>query len=188
MRTALIKLLTLLMVLGSFASCNVTTTTTVYQPQWWYNCYPVYDYWGYYQYDECYWEYYNDSGSVAKELDMVGEVADKEQLILEKTAQHYADKFNLSAEQGLKIAKNAADFTALEDRSASDIADFAQKLYGVNPSEIISAVSSAQVGENAELESVVEKAAQNFNTSKENMKAIVKELHGKALEDNGIEL
>lgn len=27
-------------------------------PQWYYNCYPVYDYWGYYLYDDCYWEYY----------------------------------------------------------------------------------------------------------------------------------
>jgi len=26
--------------------------------QWYYNCYPVYDYWGYYLYDDCYWEYY----------------------------------------------------------------------------------------------------------------------------------
>jgi len=34
----------------------------------------------------------------------------------------------------------------------------------------------------------VEKAAENFNTSKENMKAIVKELHGKALNESGIEL
>lgn len=25
-----------------------------------YNCYPVYDYWGYYLYDDCYWEYYPD--------------------------------------------------------------------------------------------------------------------------------
>lgn len=187
MSTKFIKILTALMVMGTFASCNVVTTTTVYQPQWWYNCYPVYDYWGYYQYDNCYWEYYSDNGSVAKELDMVGEVADKEQLILEKTAQHYAEKFNLSVEQGMKIAKNASDFSALEDRSASDISDFAQKLYGVNPSEIISAVSSAQVGENAELEKVVEKAALNFNTSKDNMKAIVRELHGKALDENGIE-
>ncbi|GAA4891859.1 hypothetical protein GCM10023311_15340 [Flaviramulus aquimarinus] len=25
---------------------------------WHYNCYAVYDYWGYYLYDDCYWEYY----------------------------------------------------------------------------------------------------------------------------------
>jgi hypothetical protein len=188
MKTALIKLLTALMILGSFASCTTTTTTTYYEPQWWYNCYPVYDYWGYYLYDDCYWEYYNQDGSIAKELDLTAEVADKEQLILEKTAEQYAEKFNLSADQGMKIAKNVIDFSALEDRSEADIADFAEKLYGVNPSEIISAVSSAQVGNNAELESVVEKAAESFNTDAANMKAIVKELHGKALEDNGIEL
>ena len=188
MKTGLMKLLAALMLLGSFASCTVVTTTTYYEPQWWYNCYPVYDYWGYYLYDECYWEYYNEDGGVAKELDLVAEVADKEQLILEKTGEQYATKFNLSTDQGMKIAKNISDFTALQDRSASDIADFAQKLYGVNPSDVVSAVSSAQVGENAELEAVIEKAAESFNTSADNMKAIVKELHGKALEENGIKL
>lgn len=30
----------------------------VYEPDWYYNCYPVYDSWGYYLYDDCYWEYY----------------------------------------------------------------------------------------------------------------------------------
>jgi hypothetical protein len=186
MKSALTKLLASLMLLGSFASCEVYVEP--YEPQWWYNCYPVYDYWGYYLYDECYWEYYNEDGSVAKELDMVAEVADKEQVVLEKTAEKFAEKYNLNAEEGMKIAKNLSDFSALQDRSEADIADFAQKLYGVNPSEIVSAVSAAQVGNNGELESVVEKAAENFNTSKENMKEIVKELHGKALSESGIEL
>lgn len=27
-------------------------------PEWHYNCYPTYDYLGYYLYDDCYWEYY----------------------------------------------------------------------------------------------------------------------------------
>ena len=30
-----------------------------YFPDWHYNCYPVYDYWGYYLYDDCFWEYYS---------------------------------------------------------------------------------------------------------------------------------
>ncbi len=38
------------------------------------------------------------------------------------------------------------------------------------------------------MESVISKAAKNFNTNEETMKAIVKELHGKALEANGIQL
>ena len=186
MKSNLMKLLASLMLLGSFASCTVIYEP--YQPSWHYNCYPVYDYWGYYLYDECYWEYYNQDGSVAKELDMVAEVADKEQVVLEKTASKFAEKYNLSADQGMKIAKNIADYKALQDRSESDIADFAQKLYGVNPSEVISAVSSAQVGKNAELEAVIKKAAENFNTSEANMRGIVKDLHGKALEESGISL
>ena len=181
------KLIASLMLLGSFTSCTIVFWEP-YQPSWYYNCYPVYDYWGYYLYDECYWEYYNEDGSLAKELDMVSEVADKEQVVLEKTASKFAEKYNLSADQGMKIAKNIADYKALQDRSESDIADFAQKLYGVNPSEVISAVSSAQVGNNAELEAVIKKAAENFNTSEANMKGIVKDLHGKALEENGISL
>lgn len=174
--------------LMSFTSCETTVSTGYYQPQWWYNCYPVYDYWGYYMYDECYWEYYNQDGSLAQELDISGEVADREALVLSKTADVYAEKFSLSADQAMKIAKNVKDFDALQDRSEADIADFAQKLYGVNPSEIASAVANAQVGNNAEMESVISAAAKNFNTNEETMKAIVKELHGKALESNGIQL
>jgi hypothetical protein len=32
--------------------------TPVKAPDWYYNCYEVYDSWGYYLYDDCYWEYY----------------------------------------------------------------------------------------------------------------------------------
>jgi hypothetical protein len=120
--------------------------------------------------------------------DISGEVADKEALILNKTAEIYTKKFSLSNDQAMKIARNVTDFQALQDRDESDIADFAQKLYGVNPSEIVSAVANAQVGNNEEMNAVIEQAAQNFNTNKETMKAIVNELHGRALEANGIQL
>ena len=179
----------LALALVGFTSCNTTTTTTTYYgPDWHYNCYPVYDYYGYYMYDDCYWEYYNQDGSLAQELDISGEIADREAFVLEKTAGVYAEKFSLSNDQAMKIAKNVKDFEALQDRSAEDVADFAQKLYGVNPSEIAGAVANAQVGNNAELESVIGEAAQNFKTNKETMKAIVNELHGRALEANGIQL
>ncbi|MCT4641072.1 MAG: hypothetical protein N4A33_02170 [Bacteriovoracaceae bacterium] len=188
MKKTLLGLIALIIASTSLTSCHTTTTVTYYEPQWYYNCYPVYDYWGYYLYDECYWEYYNQDGSVSKELDLVAEVADKEALILEKTASVYAEKFSLSADKAMKIAKNVKDFSALSDRTESDIAAFAQKLYGVNPSQVVSAVASAQIGMNADLEAVIEKAAVNFETSKDNMKAIIKELHSKALEDSGISL
>ncbi len=160
-----------------------------YEPSYHYNCYAVYDEYGYYMYDECYWEYYNVAGEkVQSELDLVAEVSDIETLKLEKLAGHYADKFELSQDQAMKVAKNVQDFTTLEDRTEEDMADFAQKLYGVNPSDVVSAVGKAQVGENTELDALIESAAANFNTSKENTKALIKELHGNALELNGIEL
>jgi hypothetical protein len=186
MRTAIAKLLVMLGLMSSFVACT-GSTVVYYQPSWHYNCYPVYDYWGYYLWDECYWEYYNQDGTLL-EKDMVAEVADKEALLLEKLTGVYAEKFSLSNEAAAKVAKNVKDFSALSNRSADDIADFAERLYGVNPTEIISAVSSAQVGNNAELDSVIEKASVNLGSNNAQMKALIKELHGKALEANGIEL
>tara|TARA_B100001971_G_C18268046_1_gene596804 strand:+ start:260706 stop:261317 length:612 start_codon:yes stop_codon:yes gene_type:complete len=153
-----------------------------------YDCIDYYDYWGYYLYTECGYYYYNTDGTQSFELDMVAQVADQEAFALEKTASIYAEKFSLSTDKAMQIAKNIKDLNALEDRSAADLADFAQKLYGVNPSEVVDAVANAQVGNNAELDAVISTAAENFNTDTETMKAIVKELHGQALEANGIEL
>jgi hypothetical protein len=185
MKTALTKLLAMLFLVTSFASCNVTVEP--YEPYWHYNCYPVYDYWGYYMYDDCYYEYYNQNGDVVGK-DLVADVADKEAVLLERLTSDYAEKYSLSNEAAQKVAKNLTDFSVLSTRSAEDIADFSQKLYGVNPSEIISAVGEAQVGNNTELESVIEKASSSLGATAEQTKAIIKELHGKALEENGIEL
>src|SRR3989338_8287037 len=156
------KLFALLFLLASLISVtSCTTTTTVgytYYPQWYYNCYYDYDYWGYY-YEYCQWEYYNTDGGVEISKDIVADVADRDALALSKAGEFYANKFSLSTESGLKLAKTIKDFSALSDRSASDLADFAEKLYGVNSQELVSAVASAQVGSNAELESVISKAA-----------------------------
>jgi len=187
MKAAMVKLLVLLGILSGMVGCNTSTTVTYYEPQWNYNCYPVYDYWGYYMYDDCYWEYYNNDGTLL-EKDLVSNVADQEAILLEKLTNVYAEKFALSTDAAAKVAKNVSDFSALTDRSEADIADFATKLYGVNPSEVILAVGEAQIGNNVELDSVIDKASTNLGTTTESMKAIVKELHGKALEANGIEL
>jgi hypothetical protein len=190
MKKAFLNMSVLLGLLTALVSCDTTVSSGgggYYEPDWNYNCYAQYDYWGYYLYDDCYWEFYNQDGSLL-ERDMVSNVADKEAVLLTKLTNVYAEKFALSTEAASKVAKNIADFTALEDRSSADLADFAQKLYGVNPSEIVSAMSSAQVGNNTELDLVIDQASVNLGTSASNMKAIVKELHGKALEASGIEL
>jgi hypothetical protein len=185
MKKLFINALALVALSASLVSCD-SSSTGYYTPTNHYNCYVEYDYWGY-AYEECYWEYYSN-GSLVQERDMGAEVADTEANNIEKLSQFYSERFELSTEKALQVAKNVRDFSALEDRSESDIADFAQQLYGVNPTDVISAVGKAQVGQNAELDSLVEAASQNFNTSKENTKALIKALHGNALEVNGINL
>lgn len=189
MKSNLLKSLAAVLLLTGLVACGGGGGGSDYEPSYHYNCYAVYDEYGYYMYDECYWEYYNIAGEVeSRELDITSDAADIEAVKLERMAVHYADKFELSSEQALKVAKNVRDYSVLEDRTSEDIADFAQKLYGVNPDAIVSAVGKAQVGQNAELDALVSEAASNFATSEENTRALIKELHGNALEANGIEL
>lgn len=192
------KILGSLLSLFMLASCNTTTCDpntqdcTVYNPTPYYTCSYTwvndpYSGQSSYQY-VCYWVYYSQDGSSTRELDMVADIADQEQIVISKSAEIYAEKYSLSLEQGRKIAKQVYDLNALKERSAQDLADFAQKLYGVNPTDLVQAISDAQVGSNAALEKLISEASVNFQTSAENMKVIIKDLHKKALEASGINL
>lgn len=163
--------------------CFVTYGGGYYYPT--YNNYCYYDYWGYYI---CDYYYYNGDGSTEQGKDIVTAASSAEEAQLQSAASHYATKFSLSSEQGLKIARTIRDYSTLESRTEKDVAEFANRLYGVSPTRIAQAVSKAQAGQSEELNSVVAEAARNFETSTENMKQIVKTLHGKALEENGINL
>lgn len=136
------------------------------------------------------WGWFDDSQTAGQShsTDMMGDVADNEKAKLSRASKFFANKFNLSDDQGLKIAKTLKDFSALETRNATDLAEFSQKLYGLNTEEIITSVSSAQVGNFKKLDAAVEKAAKNFNTTPANMRLIIKDLHGQALKNNGIQL
>lgn len=180
------------MLLVSLVSCNGTTTTDTgsgtYTPTPYYTCQYVWDQWSANYIYACFWVYYSEDGSSVEELDMVADVADRENLIINKTASIYAEKYSLSLEQSTKIAKNVYDLSNLKDRSMEDLADFAQKLYGVNTTELITAISAAQVGDNQAMDQLIEKAAREFSTSAENMKNIINDLHREALIDSGIKL
>lgn len=184
MKTMIAKLLVLLSLAATLVGCHQTS----YEPTYHYNCYPVYDTWtGYYLYDDCYWEYYNVAGEITNsELDMGEVVGMTEQKMIERAGSYYSEKFSLSVDEGIKVATNARDLSTLGDRSESDIADFAQSLYGVNPMDVVSAVGKAQVGLGSDLDALIDNI--DFNTSSENKKALIMELHGNALQANGIDL
>ena len=183
-------LLLALMSLG-LVSCNTTTGGGyVYTPSWYYNCYAVYDSWGYYLWDECYWEYYSaDKELVAKSSkNIIKNANDKETALLNFAGEFYANKFNLSKESGLKIAKTLNDYNALQSRTSEDLANFASELYGTNPSDLLKAVSAAQRGNNTALKAQIADAAVVYDTDSETMEAIVEELSAKGLKELNIEL
>jgi hypothetical protein len=185
------NLLVALLISTSFVSCNDGTTVPndgTYTPTYHYECQYVYDVWTNNYVYGCFWVFYSIDGSSSRELDMVADVADTQDIMLEKTAQIFSEKYSLSFDNGLKIAKNVLDLQSLKDRSADDLADFAKKLYGVNSSELILAVTKAQVGNNEALDELISVSAKKFNTDSDTMKNIIRDLHSRAIEASGIEL
>ncbi len=189
MKRKILALLFCVMTLGSLTSCVDGTYVVYDDPYYWEDCYLEYDwYWGDWV-EVCDIYYYNQEGEVAGiSKDIVADAADKEQVLLETAAEFYANQFNLSVDKGMKLAKTVKDFSALEERTSEDLSEFAERLYGINPGKIASAVGTAQAGNSVMLNEIVDEAAKNFETDTENMKDIVKFLHGKALKDNGINL
>lgn len=136
---------------------------------------------------ECSYVFTNNNGDTL-EIDIAGELSDKETSFINASALAYQTQFSLSKYSSMKMAKVIFDYKSLRERSDQDIADFAQKLYGVNPSEIVSAVSNAQVGNNSELDLLIAKASKNLGTTDSQTRAIIQELHNQTLIENGIEL
>lgn len=145
--------------------------------------------------DDCYscgddWGWYDDAQVATgnHSTDIMGDVASVQNSRLNRASAFYTNKFNLSEEQGKKLAKTLQDFQLLKKRTGTDLVEFSQKLYGLNPEEIITSVSAAQVGNNAELDKLINKAAKNFETTSQNMRKIIKTIHKSVLKENGIEL
>lgn len=185
------KLILSLMLLVSLVSCDDTGTSTgtgTYTPTPYYTCQYVWDTWSGQYIHACFWVYYSQDGESIQELDLVADVADRESIVISKTASVYAQKYALSQETSMKMAKNVYDLTNLDDRSMEDLADFAQKLYGVNTVELVKAISNAQVGNNQAMDQLIEKASVEFSTNTQTMKAIIKDLHNEALKASGINL
>ncbi len=139
-------------------------------------------------YDSWSGESLNKASDFATGRDVVTNVAVAEEKALQSAGSYYASKFGLADDQGLKIARTLNDFATLQSRSEQDVADFTQRLYGVNFSTLKPALDAAAVGNATPLEGVINQAAQNFGTSPESMRGVIKSLHSKLLDDAGISL
>lgn len=130
----------------------------------------------------------NKDSAFATGRDVVTDVALAEEKALEAAGVYYARKFGLAEDQGMKLAKTLNDFSTLQERSEQDIADFTKRLYGVDFNGLKPALDSAAMGNNSKLETVITDAAVGFGTTPENMRGMIKSLHGKLLKEAGISL
>jgi hypothetical protein len=117
-------------------------------------------------------------GTEYSSRDLLSEIATDDDTRIDAAGVRYAHRFALSDEQGFQLARMIRDYSAIRNRSESDMADFAKRLYGVDPAEIVSAVAAAQLGERENLNALITDAARHFGTTPEIMKTIARDLHG----------
>ncbi len=145
---------------------------------WTHKCYQEQNAYGQY-YLECNTYYNSFDQTILVERDIAEEVSDIEGAIVASKASFYEKRFTLSADAAYRLAKLTEDFKMIQERSMEDVADYAQRLYGVNPNKIIEAIANAQVGDNTKLDEVISEGARNFGTTDETMRAVVNHLHFK---------
>lgn len=136
----------------------------------------------------------NRAGMRNLNRDLITVVSDEEEKTIQTAASNFAEKYSLSAETSLKVARSFNDWAKLgfkrgmKGRTASDVADFTKRLYGVDIKKVSSAILSASTGDNAEMNSTINEVASNWNTSPETMREILQDFHGSQLGANGIEI
>jgi hypothetical protein len=166
-------------------------------------------YWDYY-YDYYYGQYvwvspsgliYNDwgnclnrAGSNSISRDLITIVSDEEEKTIQSAAKNFAAKYSLSAETSTKVARTMNDWAKLgfqrgnKGRTAQDVADFTKRLYGVDIQKVSTALMSAAIGDESDLNNTVNEVAANWGTNPETMREILKDFHGKQLDGVGITL
>lgn len=134
----------------------------------------LYDDWGY---------ALNESGK-ERGRDMMSDMAAAETQLVEKAADSLADRFALSGETSLKVARTLNDWASLgkkRGRTEKDVADFSQRLYGVSVEKAAAALISAKQGDLSGVESVNTEIAGHWNTDAETSKEILKTWYGKEM-------
>lgn len=166
-------------------------------------------YWDYY-YDYYYGQYvwvspsgliYNDwgnclnrAGSNSISRDLITIVSDEEEKTIQSAAKNFAAKYSLNADTSTKVARTMNDWAKLgfqrgnKGRTAQDVADFTKRLYGVDIQKVSTALMSAAIGDESDLNNTVNEVAANWGTNPETMREILKDFHGKQLDGVGITL
>jgi hypothetical protein len=128
------------------------------------------------------------SDSAVSSRDILSEIQGADEQEISEQGERFAARFALTTEQGVRVIRAARDWSLLQERSAQDLEEFSQRVYGVHPAQIASAMEHADLGNRGELEQIMKTAASHFGTDPGTMKEIVEELHSEALREAGIDL
>lgn len=130
----------------------------------------IYDDWG---------DALNDADG--KGRDFAADVAQQEKNVVKSAGEFFAAKYQLDAETGMKVARILNDYATIgkqRARTEKDIADFTQRLYGVDFNKVKGALTEAMKGDKGPMDALVDEAATNWSTSPETMKEILKTWYG----------
>ncbi len=194
------------------AGCNFYsdgTKITAGQDPYYANSFLTYDYWSYTDSYGFYREYmgygwvspsgilYDDYGNALNETDsedqgrdVIVNVAKQEKSSAEKMGKNFAEKYALSAVNGVKIAGTLQDWAKIgrdRSRTNADVNQISKRLYGVDIVKAESAITKAALGDKTELEDVNADVAANWGTSPEVSKKILKTWYRDQLKQVGID-
>lgn len=125
---------------------------------------------------------YDDFGNALNEeksegRNVVGDVAAKELKVISAAGKDVSAKYGLSQEAGQNIAKLLNSWAVIgkdRARTGDDVADFTNRMYGIDVATIKVALSEAQKGEMAGLENAAGEIADRWGTTPEMVKEMQK--------------
>lgn len=129
---------------------------------------------------------YDDYGDAlndndGKGRDFAADVAQQEKNVVKTAGEYFAAKYGLDSDTGVKVARILKDWAAIgkdRARTEKDIADFTQRLYGLDFNKVKNALAEAQKGDLSTFDGLIDEAATNWATTPETMKEILKTWYG----------
>jgi len=123
--------------------------------------------------------------------DLIADASEAENRVVTLVGQQFAEKYALSEDKGIQIAKTLNDYATLtkkqkRSRTAKDLADFSVRLYGVTADKALTAIDQAKAGSSDGLEALNGEVAYHWGTSPETSKTILKTWYKRQLAEAGI--
>jgi hypothetical protein len=139
------------------------------------------DSYGYWGVNGLFYDYYTgravNEGATAGSKDLLTVVGNREEDVIQQAGKTWAAKYNLDAATGVKVARALNDWNRIvktRERTEQDLADFTQRVVGLKLADIQNA---ALTQDKSQMDNLVDQAAQNWNTSPENMRNILKSIY-----------